>query len=154
MVRGLLLLPHRRVSVPVFPAVRSKTFMNDVVASFTFPSPPAVNNLYFDRIMPPKYPRPAYVMRVLTDEGRRYKAIVAQILEGWAPIIGDVELTIRWFRPRRVGDIDNIHKILLDSMTGFIYNDDGQVSRLFTYRLDTQPKRPRVEVDVRPLDLF
>lgn len=134
--------------------MRPKTFMNDPFASFVFPNPPAVNNLYFDRILPPKYPRKhPYVMRVLTDEGRQYKEIVASILDGSIPIVSEVEIEIHWYRPARRGDIDNIHKIVLDSMTGFIYKDDGQVARLLTERFDTQPDRPRVEVYIRPRGL-
>lgn len=128
--------------------------MEDQTINVTFPTPPAVNNLYFDRILPRKWPeRPVpMVIRVLTPEGEEYKQLLGQILEGHTPFVGDVWITLRWYRPRRVGDLDNIFKVILDGMTGFVYNDDKQVARIHADRFE-DAKRPRVELEIRPLNL-
>lgn len=115
--------------------------------------PPAVNNLYFDMIMPAKAPKwKPYVRRVLSSEGKAYKEHVAEVANGLAPFLGDVWVTFRWYRPRRDGDLDGIFKIILDGLTGYVYNDDRQVARIHADRFDDK-FRPRVEVDIRPLGL-
>lgn len=128
--------------------------MEDLAFSYVLPNPPAVNNLYFDRIIPPNYPeRPRpIVKRVLTDEGREFKETVARFTAGCVPFVGEVWVILKWYRPRRIGDIDGILKIILDGMSGHVYADDKQVARLHVDRFE-DAKRPRVEVEIRPLDL-
>lgn len=103
--------------------------------------------------MPPKFRGGKhYPLRVLTDEGREYKATVSEIAEGTQPYIGDVWVTLRWFRPRRVGDLDGIFKIILDGLKGYAYHDDKQVARIYADRFE-DPDHPRVEVEIRALGL-
>ncbi|HZI06723.1 MAG TPA: RusA family crossover junction endodeoxyribonuclease [Archangium sp.] len=84
---------------------------------------------------------------VPSDEAGQYKAAVAAIAKaaGVLPLVGPVRLTLRAFRPRRVGDLDNVRKVLLDALQGWAYLDDGQVSEDHGYRLEDS-KNPRVEV--------
>lgn len=124
------------------------------VISLILPHPPATNNLYFDMVLParpPKYPRPR-AMRVLSTEGKQYKALVAELVKGVTPFIGDVWVTFRWYRPRRIGDLDGIFKVILDGMSGGPYLDDKQVARIHADRFEDK-LCPRVEVEIRALGL-
>lgn len=127
--------------------------MNDQTVNLILPSPPGVNSLYYTRILPPKWPSTKHrSIRGLTTEGQEYKAAVADVAGGMTPFIGDVSVTLKWYRPRRIGDIDGIIKIILDGMSGHIYNDDKQICRLVIDRFDDK-ERPRVEVQITALGL-
>lgn len=115
------------------------------------PHPPPLNHLHYIQVVQPKRGK-AYVKRGLTSAGEDYKALVAELCEGLTPFVGDVWVIFRWFRPRRVGDLDGIFKIILDGLTGHAYNDDKQVARIHADRFD-DAKKPRVEVEIRALGL-
>lgn len=105
----------------------------------TLPYPPSANTYW--------KPAPGRGL-VPSDEARRYKALVEQIAraKGVLPLLGPVRLTLYVHRPRRVGDLDNVRKVLLDALQGWAYLDDGQVDEDHGYRLDDDPKHARVEV--------
>lgn len=50
-----------------------------------------------------------------------------------------------WHGTRRVTDIDNFNKLVLDSLTGLVYEDDSQIVEL-TITKGYDKERPRVEV--------
>ena len=117
------------------------------------PTPPAVNNLYYTRIIWPKHPgQKPMAIRGLTSEGQAYKKTVAELAGGLTPFIGDVFVTLKWFRPRRVGDLDGIFKIILDGLTGYAYADDKQVARIHADRFE-DANHPRVDLQIQALDL-
>lgn len=127
--------------------------MSAEAINLILPHPPATNNLYFDQIIWPKERgRAPYVKRTLTSEAREYKELVASLAEGITPIVRDVWLTFKWYRPRRVGDLDGIFKIIQDALTGYAYGDDKQVARIHADRFD-DAAHPRVELSIRPLGL-
>ncbi|MFY0567051.1 RusA family crossover junction endodeoxyribonuclease [Archangium lansingense] len=104
----------------------------------TLPYPPSANT----------YWKPARGRGLVpSDEARRYKAAVEQLAraDGVLPLVGPVRLTLWAYRARRVGDLDNVRKVLLDALQGWAFLDDGQVSEDHGYRLE-DPKHPRVEV--------
>lgn len=104
----------------------------------TLPYPPSANT----------YWKPARGRGLVpSDEALQYKARVAQLARaaGVLPLVGPVRLTLWAYRPRRVGDLDNVRKVLLDALQGWAFLDDGQVSEDHGYRLE-DPKHPRVEV--------
>lgn len=68
------------------------------------------------------------------------------------PIDGEVGMVVVWYRESRRRDIDSPIKTLLDSLNGFAYYDDKQISELSIYRMDTEPKRPRLMVKI--FDIF
>lgn len=76
----------------------------------------------------------------LSDEGRRYKNIVAGIVRcaRVQPIIGDVSLKIEAYPPdRRIRDLDNLMKALLDALGGAgLYEDDSQVKHIEAWMLE------------------
>jgi crossover junction endodeoxyribonuclease RusA len=88
---------------------------------------------------------------VLSDQARAYKkeiylrALVAKLK--MVPREADCAVTLRWFRSRKSGDLDNRIKIVLDALQGTAYEQDSQVSELHAFRLD-DPKNPRLEISV------
>lgn len=62
----------------------------------------------------------------------------------------DVAVTAHLYRPRRVGDLDNMFKALLDLLAGHLYEDDAQIAELHAFRHDDKA-RPRVELEVTEL---
>ncbi|MBK8468121.1 MAG: RusA family crossover junction endodeoxyribonuclease [Chloracidobacterium sp.] len=123
--------------------------------NLVLPTPPALNHLHFSRVVTPKFGgKKAFVQRGLTADGIAYKNDVAKEAKrlGIVPFVGDVGVTIKWFRPRRVGDLDGIFKIVLDSLTGFAYHDDKQIKRLRAERFEDK-LNPRVEIEIRAMGL-
>jgi Holliday junction resolvase RusA-like endonuclease len=112
------------------------------------PLPPGVNNLYFTVM---KNGRP---IRVPSSDLKKFKATVARMCTQLAikPFLGEVEVTLNIYRPRRVGDTDGYLKSSIDSLSGFAYQDDKQVKRIIAERFE-DPARPRVEITVSPLGL-
>lgn len=94
---------------------------------FKFPWPPTMNTLWAT----------VRGRRVLTRAGRDYKqqvrAIVGVVEETFS---GDVSVQITLTLPdRRRRDIDNILKILLDSLTyAGVYKDDSQITTLLVIK--------------------
>ena len=104
------------------------------------PYPPSGNNFYS-------------VFRgrkIISEDGRDYqnRASVAIELSNPQAVGGEVRVTLWAFRPRKSGDIDNIIKPVLDSLTkAGVYADDRFIIELHVYRRDDKDD-PRVEVEV------
>jgi crossover junction endodeoxyribonuclease RusA len=61
-------------------------------------------------------------------------------------ILDDVIVTIAlYFGDKRRRDIDNWHKILLDSLTGIVWKDDSQIQEM---RVTKNIGKPRIELTV------
>jgi crossover junction endodeoxyribonuclease RusA len=86
-----------------------------------------------------------------TKEANDYRETVQMLclIERLEPLTGDVSLTIAVYRPRRAGDIDNVLKVMLDSLQGFLYENDRQVSHIDIRRYEDKSD-PRVEVVAVP----
>jgi crossover junction endodeoxyribonuclease RusA len=64
----------------------------------------------------------------------------------------DLEVIITlYFKDKKVRDIDNYSKILLDSMTGIVWEDDKQIQRM-TIEKYIDKEDPRIEVEIFELD--
>lgn len=90
---------------------------------------------------------------VLSKKGREYKALVGRMcnLEHLEPVPGPLALTILAFPPdNRARDLDNIQKAILDSLTGWAWQDDSQVDCLGVERHQTHPEGA-VLVDLKPV---
>ena len=99
--------------------------------TLTLPVPPSVNKLY-------------HTLR----GGRVYKdakavtygkvAATYAMANRIVPILsGDVELRITWHRAKKIGDVDNRLKVLIDSIKGGVcLGDDKQVRKLSIERVD------------------
>lgn len=88
--------------------------------------------------------RDAVNTRVLLD-GRDDRGLVTRYT-------GPVALSVRWYRARRQGDLDNRMKILADALQAAgVLVSDSQIAELHAYRDDTDARRPRIEVTICPL---
>jgi crossover junction endodeoxyribonuclease RusA len=96
-----------------------------------------------------RYYRKFRNMIVISAEGQAYKAEVASICQGASlePLQGDVTIKARIYRQQRRGDIDGYAKALLDSLQGYAYVDDKQVTELHLIR-DDDKHNPRVEIEI------
>lgn len=113
----------------------------------TVPYPPTLNKIW----------RHVRGHVVLSDEARAYKDMVqaiAKVASGknamWETTFREataVVVSLRLYRPRKVGDIDNALKLILDAMQKTVYVNDSQIVELHVYRHDDK-HNPRVEVEV------
>lgn len=86
---------------------------------------------------------------VVSQEARVYRnaAKLRALTQGMRPLSGPVVVSVIVYRKRRVGDLDNSLKVLLDALRGVAFEDDSQVVELHARRCD-DPANPRVEVRV------
>ena len=60
----------------------------------------------------------------------------------------DIEMKLVFYHgDKRSRDIDNYNKLILDSMSGIIYNDDKQIRRLLI-EMYYDKLNPRVEIEI------
>ena len=114
--------------------------------NLTLPWPPSTNNLYATVMMKG---RP---VRVPSGEAKKFKKEVGKICVAarLQPFSGRVSVSLTAYRPRRVGDIDNLLKAPLDALKGYAWDDDAQVIELHVFRFDDKFK-PRVEIEIREI---
>lgn len=111
--------------------------------ALVLPYPPSANAYWRSFVIAGR------VRVVVSNEAKKYKGEVARTLAGCGRIAGPVALSVRFYRPRRIGDLDNLLKVLLDSLKGYAFEDDKQVVEISALRFDDK-ERPRVEVGIRP----
>jgi crossover junction endodeoxyribonuclease RusA len=64
------------------------------------------------------------------------------------PLPGDVHMTAHLYHgTKRERDIDNFSKLLLDALTGIVYEDDSQIVSL-TITKAYDKENPRVDVEI------
>ncbi len=113
--------------------------MPERAPALVLPYPPS-GNRYWRHVGP----------RVLVSaEARAYRAKVGWICAGkkLRPLDGPVVVSVAVYRPAKRGDLDNVLKILLDSLRGYLYRDDAQAVELHAIRYEDKVN-PRVEVRV------
>ncbi len=71
-------------------------------------------------------------------------------LQGATVYDGNISMTIKIYRGRKQGDLDNRIKPLLDALQCIAYHDDKQVVEIHAYRYDDK-NNPRVEVTLEEL---
>lgn len=106
----------------------------------TLPLPPSAND----------YWRSFRGRVVVSRQARGYKADVkfrAMQDHSLDPIEGPVVVNLVVYRKRRIGDLDNFQKVLLDSLRGVAFHDDSQVVEIHARRED-DPTNPRVVITV------
>lgn len=65
----------------------------------------------------------------------------------WTPLSDSLSVYIRlYFKDKRVRDIDNYNKILLDSLTWIIYEDDKQIKLMTIQIMQNDKENPRIEL--------
>lgn len=64
------------------------------------------------------------------------------------PLTGEIDLRVElFFGDERKRDIDNYNKILLDSMSGIIFEDDSQIQSMLIIK-NKDKRNPRIEIQV------
>ena len=108
--------------------------------ALTLPYPPSAN----------RYWRNYRGVTVKSDEARIYQNHAGWLAKtaGYEMLTCDVEVTLRVYRPRKAGDLDNRIKVMLDTLRGIIYVDDEQVIKIVAERFDDKGN-PRVELEVK-----
>lgn len=103
------------------------------------PEPPSAN----------RYWRVFRGRAVKSSEARAYgvKVKAEALRQRVKPITGDVCVSITWHRAKRMGDLDNRLKVVLDALQGVAFVDDKQVKALTALRLDS-PKNGKLIVTV------
>lgn len=146
--------PECPQALPVTPGARTPVL---VVPSLTLlvPVPPSLNNAYTNGR--------GHGRRVLTAEGREYKATVAELLLCRAQPSGGFELAIGrkdariglalrlYFPNRQRRDISNCVKLLEDALAECLCFDDRCVDRLLVERAGIDKANPRCEVTIEVL---
>ncbi|HLS32730.1 MAG TPA: RusA family crossover junction endodeoxyribonuclease, partial [Brevibacterium sp.] len=67
-------------------------------------------------------------------------------------LIGPVEVRLTFYVPdQRRRDPDNLLKLIHDSMSGIVYDDDHQIRRQVWEVAGVDREDPRVEIEVEPL---
>ena len=87
----------------------------------------------------------------MSKEGGAIKnSYIKQSTLQWAnkPLTGDVTVHIKlYFGDKRRRDIDNYGKLLLDSLSGVIYEDDIQIQKM-TVEKFYDKENPRIEITI------
>jgi crossover junction endodeoxyribonuclease RusA len=111
--------------------------MSWTTLKLTLPYPPQVNHFY----------TVARGRKILSTKGREYKNGVGKQLmaERVRPTDGNVRITFTAYRPRKIGDLDNLLKPVLDSLKGFAFDDDKQVIEIHAIRKDDKDD-PRIDM--------
>jgi crossover junction endodeoxyribonuclease RusA len=89
----------------------------------------------------------------VSSDARRYRDKAARIASasGIRMLTGPVAVAVDVFRPKRIGDLDNTLKVMLDSMRGIIFKDDSQVTEIMARRFDDK-ENPRAEITITALE--
>lgn len=110
------------------------------------PVPPSANVYWRTYVLRGKVPR---AVTVPSDEAKRYKATVASagLRVAFKKTDKPCVVSVRWYRARKSGDLDNRLKVLIDALKGVAFDDDDQVVEIHAWR-DDDKENPRVEVEV------
>lgn len=112
------------------------------LVNVTLPFPPSAN----------RYWRKTKLGRVyVSTDAKQYRDEVWALTIQKPRLTGDVALVLRFYRPRKSGDLDNRIKILVDALQLNCLQDDSQVAEIHAYRYEDK-QNPRVEVEIATLD--
>ena len=74
--------------------------------------------------------------RYISSKGREFKRMLSIEAKriGCSAIDGDIKIVINWYKKgKRRGDLDNILKVIMDSLNGIGYHDDSQVKIIIAH---------------------
>lgn len=120
--------------------------------TLSLPMPPSSNRYWRTVAYIDKRTKKLAAATFVSDEAKKYKQQVRILANLPRLIFGEISVSVKVFRPRRSGDLDNRLKVLCDAMQGVVYENDSQIVELHAFRLEDK-KNPRVEVEVRRLGL-
>lgn len=86
----------------------------------------------------------------MTPEGKAlkqsYQIQAKYALGAQTKLVGNLAMQVKlYFGDKRARDVDNYNKILLDSLTGIIYDDDKQIQKLCVEKYYDK-QNPRIEI--------
>lgn len=115
--------------------------MNEI--KLILPYPPSVNHLYANW----------RGRRIISAQGRKFKSDIAILAkrQGAKILSGELSVTFRIFRPRKIGDLDNRLKISQDALKGICFEDDKQIIEIHAFRFDDKAN-PRIEIEIKRLN--
>ena len=91
-------------------------------------------------------------MRFIKKEAKELKAKWVEEVKKqwkWEPVDYELWIGITYYHwDRRIRDIDNYWKIVLDCMTGIVYKDDSQIQYMYLGK-KYDKENPRVEIIVK-----
>ena len=99
------------------------------------------------------YRRGGHVIYMSEDGRTMKKSYIVQAKQQFKnpPFEGNLSVSIQlYFKDKRRRDIDNWHKILLDSLTGIVWNDDSQIQEM-RVRKNIDPANPRIVINISKL---
>lgn len=110
----------------------------------TLPLPPSANRLW-------RMDKRGFMRK--SQEARDYYELAGleAIRQGATIRSCDVAVTLKVYRARKSGDLDNRIKPLLDALQGVVYYDDKQVVEIHAFRFDDK-KNPRIEITIEDLE--
>jgi crossover junction endodeoxyribonuclease RusA len=110
--------------------------------AYNLPFPPSINH----------YWRIAGKRMVISGEGKTYRELVGWMIRNPVILEGRLSVKVHAYVPdKRVRDIDNLLKVLLDSLThAGCWQDDSQIDELFIKRAGIE-KPGRVVVFITEL---
>jgi crossover junction endodeoxyribonuclease RusA len=92
-----------------------------------------------------------FVKRFLSKAGKDRKVQYAlEAKSQWRKKVtkGDVEVILYlFFGDKRKRDIDNYNKLVLDALTGIVWEDDSQIQALSIFK-DIDKDNPRIEAEI------
>lgn len=103
------------------------------------------------------YRRHGHIM-YMSKEGKQMKESYQwQLKSQWRGnkcLTGPLGIEVRlYFKDNRRRDIDNYGKVLLDSLTGIIYEDDEQIQSMSVAKF-VDKDNPRIEIEVTKLTIY
>lgn len=114
----------------------------------TLPVPISANRYWRTKVIQSK--GRAFVQTYISTEAKQYKAavrgIASLVCDGM--FTGEVSIHVDVYRAAKRGDLDNMLKVLGDSLIGIAYVDDKQIVEIHARRFE-DPKNPRVEVTIK-----
>lgn len=107
------------------------------MTTLTLPYPPSSNRYY----------RNYNGRMVRSAEAEAYNISVGWHcnIAGITPVSGNVRVVLNFYRPAKMGDLDNRIKICLDALQGYAYENDKQIVEIHAYRREDKTE-PRVEI--------
>lgn len=111
------------------------------IIQIELPYPPSAN----------RYWRKTQTGRVyIGEDAKVYRKTVFALTIREPRLKGDVAIALKFYRPRKSGDLDNRIKVLFDALQINCIEDDSQVVEIHAYRFEDK-KNPRVWVEITPL---
>src|SRR6476620_506431 len=111
------------------------------IITVTLPYPPSAN----------RYWRKTKTGRVYVGvDAVKYREDVWALTVREPRLVDPVAVALKFYRPRKSGDLDNRIKILMDALQLNCLQDDSQVAEIHADRFEDKAQ-PRVEVEITPL---